>query len=98
MFRALSVLPLSASAVASSLIVYEVDVGRLFVLWHRPSVSLRLSHACSLALWSSSASRQSFCFVFGYESGNTDCVSLLHMVSLTFALGGLELDGRVLPR
>ena len=51
----------------------------------------------ALSLWSSSASRQSFGFVFSYESGNTDCVSLLHMVSLTFALGGLVFDGRVLP-
>ena len=81
----------------------RVDVGRLFVLSHRPSVSLcvfptRVQQIClciALALWSSSASRQSFGFLFGYESGSTDCVSLLHMVSLTFAL---DFDGRVLPR
>ena len=63
---------------------------------HIDPVCLELSHACSADLplyCAGTLEQQRFQPVFWF----TDCVSLLHMVSLTLALGGLEFDGRVFP-
>ena len=73
------------------------NLGVAFVLSHSPSVSCvfptRVQQIClCIAL-----EQQRFQTVFWFSVGNTDCVSLLHMVALTLAFGELEFDGRVLP-